>query len=157
MDYASVTFISNILNLKYSKLNISNMDYTTVTDEVTRLTNDLSTWSSTLCIPVNDLDTLLDISSAANGADSSVPLGAMNQPTSFPRSKGLRSVYWFDPEVFCGASSWDDLRSMLKSAVSGCNISVHKTNPPNSLRKKYFIMRCDHLHLYQNQGSVSYL
>jgi len=66
-------------------------------------------WSSTLCIPVNDSDALLDISSAANGADSSVPLGArMNQPTSFPRSKGLRSVYRFDPEVFCGASSWDD-------------------------------------------------
>jgi hypothetical protein len=84
MDYASVTFISNILTLKYSKLNISNMDYTTVTDEITRLTDDLSTWSSTLCIPVNDSDTLLDISSAANGANSSVPLGAMNQPTSFP-------------------------------------------------------------------------
>ena len=67
------------------------MDYTTVTDEITRLTDDLSTWSSTLCIPVNDSDTLLDISSAANGADSSVPLGAMNQPTSFPRSKGLVS------------------------------------------------------------------
>ena len=96
------------------------MDYTTVTDEITRLTDDLSTWSSTLCIPVNDSDTLLDISSAANGANSSVPLGAMNQPTSFPRSKGLKSVYRFDPEVFCGASSWDDLRSMLKSAVSGC-------------------------------------
>ena len=74
MDYASVTFISNILNLKYSKLNISNMDHTTVKDEITRLTDDLSTWSSTLCIPVNDSDTLLDISSAANGADSSVPL-----------------------------------------------------------------------------------
>ena len=88
MDYASITFISNILNLKYSKLNISNMDYTTVMDKITRLTDDLSTWSSTLCIPVNDSDTLLDISSAANGADSSVPLRAMNQPTSFPRSKG---------------------------------------------------------------------
>ena len=52
------------------------MDYTSVTDEITRLTDDLSTWSSTLCIPVNDSDTLLDISSAANGADSSVPLRA---------------------------------------------------------------------------------
>ena len=150
-------FISNILNLKYSKLNISNMDYTTVTDEITRLTDDLSTWSSTLCIPVNDSDTLLDISSAANGADSSVPLGAMNQPTSFPQSKGLRSVYRFDPDVFYGSSSWDDLRSMLKSAVSGCNIAVHKTIPPNSLRKKYIILGCDHSRLFQNQGSVSYL
>ena len=156
MDYASVTFISNILTLKYSKLNISNMDYTTVADEITRLTDDLSTWSSTLCIPVNDSDTLLDISSAANGANSSVPLGAMNQPTSFPQSKGLRSVYRFDPDVFCGSSSWDDLRSMLKSAVSGCNIAVHKTIPPNSLRKKYIILGCDHSRLFQNQGSVSY-
>ena len=70
------------------------MDYNTVTDEITRLTEDLNTWSSTLCIPVNDSDALLDISSAANGADSSVPHGAMNQPMSFPKSKGLRG--WVD-------------------------------------------------------------
>ena len=133
------------------------MDYTSVTDEITRLTDDLSTWSSTLCIPVNDSDTLLDISSAANGADSSVPLGAMNQPTSFPRSKGLMSVYRFDPAVFFGSSSWDDLRSMLRSAVSGCNISVHKTKPPNSLRSKYYILGCDQSRLYRQQGSVLYL
>ena len=114
-------------------------------------------WSSTLCIPVNDSDALLDISSAANGADSTVPLGTWNQPATFPGSKGLRSVYRFDPDVFCGSSSWDDLRSMLKSAVSGCNISVHKTLPPNSLRKHYYIMGCDHSRLYRQQGSVSYL
>ena len=133
------------------------MDYNTVTDDITKLTDDLNTWSSTLCIPVNDSDDLLDISSAANGADLSVPPGAKNQPISFPKSKGLRSVYRFDTEVFFGESSWHDLRSMLRTAVSGCNISVHKTIPPNSLRKKYIILGCDHSRLFQNQGSVSYL
>ncbi len=54
--------------------------------------------------------------------------------------------------MFCGSSSLDDLRSMLKSAVSGCNLAVHKTIPPNSLRKKKV-----HSRLFQNQGSVSYL
>ena len=106
------------------------MDCNTVTDEITRLTDDLNTWSSTLCIPVNDSAAVLDISSAANGKDSSIPPGAMNQPNTFPKSKSLSSVYWFDPEVFCGDSSWDDLRSMLRSVVTGCNISVHKTIPP---------------------------
>ena len=110
-------------------------------------------WSSTLCIPVNDSDALLDISSAANGADSTVPLGTWNRPATFPGSKGLRSVYWFDPDVFCGSSSWDDLHSMLKSAVSRCNISVHKSKPPNSLRKHYYIMGCDHSRLYQQKQS----
>jgi hypothetical protein len=48
------------------------MDYNTVTEDITRLTDDLNTWSSTLCIPVNDSEALLDISSAAIGANSSV-------------------------------------------------------------------------------------
>jgi hypothetical protein len=148
---------SYIFNLQYFKLNSLNMDYNTVTVDILRLTDDLNTWTSTLCIPVNDSEALLDISSAAIGANSSVPLGAMNQPTTFPRSKGLRSVYRFDPEIFCGDSSWDDLCSMLKSAVSGCNISVHKTMQPNSLRSKYYILRGDHSRLYRQQGSVVYL
>ena len=132
-----------LLNFKYFKLNRLNMDYNTVTEDIIWLTDDLNTWSSTLCIPVNDSKALLDISSAANGVDSCVPPGAMNQPISFPTSKGLRSVYRFDTEVFFGESSWDDLRSMLRSAVSGCNISVHKTMPPNSFRPKYYILGCD--------------
>ena len=133
------------------------MDYNTVTEDIARLTDDLNTWSSTLCIPVKESKALLDISSAANGADSSVPPGAMDQPITFPKSKGLRSVYRFDIEVFFGESSWDDLRSMLRSAVSGCNISVHKTMPPNSFRPKYYILGCDQLRVYQQQGSVLYL
>ena len=46
--YASFVLVSNVLNLKYFKLNTSSMDYNTVTDEITRLTEDLNTWSSTL-------------------------------------------------------------------------------------------------------------
>ena len=145
------------LNFKYFKLNSLNMDYNTVTEDIIRLTDDLNTWSSTLCIPVKDSKALFDISSAANGVDSCVPPGAMNQPISFPTSKGLRSVYRFDPDVFFGESSWDDLRSILRSAVSGCNISVHKTKPPNSLRSKYYILGCDLSRMYQQQGSILYL
>ena len=149
--------VSNVLNLKYFKLNTSSMDYNTVTDEITRLTEDLNTWSSTLCIPVNDSDALLDISSAANGANSTVPHGAMNQPMFFPKSKGLMSVYRFDPAVFFGESSWDDLRSMLRCAVSGCNnISVQQCRPPNSMRPKYYVLGCDHSRLYRQVGSLSY-
>ena len=132
-----------LLHLKYFKLNSLNMDYSTVTEDIIRLTDDLNTWSSTLCIPVKDSKALLDISSAANGADLCVPPVAKNQPITFPKSKGLRSVYRSDTEVFFGESSWDDLRSMLRSAVSGCNISVHKTMPPNSFRPKYYILGCD--------------
>jgi len=84
---------SYLFNLQYFKLNSLNMDYNTVTEDIRRLTDDLNTWTSTLCIPVNDSEALLDISSAAIGANSSVPLGAMNQPTTFPRSKGLMSRY----------------------------------------------------------------
>jgi hypothetical protein len=53
-----------LLNLKYFKLNSLNMDYNTVIEDITKLTDDLNTWSSTLCIPVNDSEALLDISSA---------------------------------------------------------------------------------------------
>ncbi len=82
----------------------------------------------------------------------------MNQPISFPRSKGLRSVYRFDPDVFFGESSWDDLRSMLRSAVSGCNnISVQDTHSSNSLRPKYYVLGCEHVRLYRQQGSNLYL
>ncbi len=101
-----------LLSFKYFKLNILNMDYNTVTEDIIRLTDDLNTWSSTLCIPVKDSEALFDISSAANGADLCVPPGATNQPMTFPKSKGLRSVYLFDTEVFFGESSWDDLRSL---------------------------------------------
>jgi hypothetical protein len=146
-----------LLNFKYFKLNSLNMDYNTVTEDIIRLTDDLNTWSSTLCIPVKDSEALLDISSAANGVDLCVPPGAMNQPISFPTNKGLRSVYWFDPEVFYGESSWDDLRSMLRSAVSGCNsISVQDTHHPNSLRSKYYILGCEHSRLYRQQCSILY-
>ena len=147
-----------LLNFEYFKLNSFNMDYNTVTEDIIRLTDDLITWSSTLCIPVNDSEALLDISSAVNGADSCVPPGATNQPVSFFKSKGLRSVYWFDPDIFFGESSWDDLRSMLRSAVSGCNnISVQDTGSSNSLRPKYYVLGCEHSRLYQQQGSNLYL
>ena len=56
--------ITYVLTLKYCKLNTVNMDYNTITvEDITRLTDDLNTWSSTLCIPVNDSKAILDIRS----------------------------------------------------------------------------------------------
>jgi hypothetical protein len=46
---------------------------------------------------------------------------------------------------------------MLRSVVSGCNISVHKTMPPNSFRPKYYILVCDQSRVYRQKGSVLYL
>lgn len=139
------------------KIGVEKMDYNTVSADIARLTDDLNNWSSKLCIPVKDSEVLLDISCAVIGDESSVPPGATNQPISFPKSKGLRSVYRFDPDVYFGQSSWDDLRSMLKSAIGGCNISIHKVIPQNSLRSRYYILGCDHSRRYEQRGSMMYL
>jgi len=112
------------------------MNYNAITQDITRLSDERNNWSSTLCIPVSDCEELLDISSAANGRNSSVPPGATNQPDTFPTTKGLMSFYRFDPEIFKHESSWDDLRSILRDAASGCNLSIHKTYAQNIMRKK---------------------
>ncbi len=45
------------------------------------------------------------------------------------------SNYLGDLENFKHESSWDDLQSILRNAVSGCNLSIHKTYSQNIMRK----------------------
>ena len=132
------------------------MNYNAITEDIIRLSDERNIWSSRLCIPVNGTEDFLDISSAAMGYNSSIPLGAMNQPDTFPTRKGLISFYRFDPEIFKHESSWDDLRSILRDAASGCNVSVHKTYSPNMTRKKYYVLVCHHSRAYEDRSSAQY-
>ncbi len=94
------------------------MNYNTITEAIIRLSDERNSWSSTLCISVSDSKEFFDIGSAAMGDNSSIPPGAMNQPDTFPTTKGLISFYRFDPEIFKDESSWDNLRSILRDAAS---------------------------------------
>lgn len=132
------------------------MNYNAITQDITRLSDERNNWSSTLCIPVSDCEELLDISSAANGRNSSVPPGATNQPDTFPTTKGLMSFYRFDPEIFKHESSWDDIRSILRDAASGCNLSIHKTYSQNIMRKNYYVLGCQHSRAYEDRSSAQY-
>ena len=53
---------------------------------------------STVVIP-NGID-LLDISSAAMGAESTTPVGATKQPYEYPRWGSSSSVFRFDPVIY---------------------------------------------------------
>ncbi len=55
----------------------------------------MNKWSSTITIPQGD--EYVDISSAAMGKLSMTPIGASNQPFTFPKGKSA-SVYQFDPK-----------------------------------------------------------
>ena len=113
------------------------MDYNNLTRSIQDLTCTLTKWSSTICIPTSESGKLLDITSAAKGNSSSTPLGAMNQPTRYPTGKN-GSFYMFDPALFHGPDSWDDLKDMLckTGCVSGCKISTLYTRQESSFRKK---------------------
>ena len=113
------------------------MNYNAIASSIQDLTLSLSSWSSTICIPINESNQLLDISSAAEGSNSSTPVGAINQPIKFPTGERLGSFYRFDPALYTGPDSWDDLKAMLckTGCVSGCKISTRQTKRPNSSKK----------------------
>ena len=75
-------------------------------------------WSSTITIPQGD--EYLDISSAAMGKFSTTPIGASNQPLTFPKGR-CASVYRFNPQIF-NENSWPKIKDMLTKVgcVSGC-------------------------------------
>jgi len=86
------------------------MSYQDLNSDICRLINDSNVWSSTIVIP--DGDGVLDISSAANGANSSTPVGATNQPSSFPTGR-IASLYRFDPDKYYGEGSRPALKEMI--------------------------------------------
>ena len=131
------------------------MSYQDLTNDICHLVNDCNVWSSTIVIP--DGDSVIDISSAANGADSSTPVGATNQPSSFPTGRNS-SFYRFNPDKYYGKGSWSDLKDMITKAgcVSGCNISVRNTKGASALRKVTYCLRCSHGFLIRDSGSSVY-
>ena len=82
----------------------------------------MNKWSSTITIPQGDK--YLNISSAAMGKLSTTPIGASNQPFTFPKGKSA-SVYQFDPKIF-NENSWPMLKDVLTKVgcVSGCRLTV---------------------------------
>ncbi len=82
----------------------------------------MNTWSSSITITQGD--EYLDISSAAMGKLSTTPIGAYNQPSTFPKGRSA-SFFRFDPELF-NENSWPTLKGVLTKVgcVSGCRLTV---------------------------------
>ncbi len=133
-------------------------NYNAIASSIQDLTLSLSSWSSTICIPINKSNQLLDISSAAKGSNSSTPVGAINQPIKFPTGERLGSFYRFDPALYTGPDSWDDLKAMLckTGCVSGYKISTRQTKRPNSSKKKSFTLACQHYHTYESRAAITF-
>ena len=134
------------------------MNYNAITRSIQDLTLSLSSWSSTVCIPINGSNQFLDISSAAKGSNSTTPVGAINQPNKFPTGERLGSFYRFDPAIYAGPDSWDDLKDMLckTGCVSGCKISTRQTKRPNSSKKKSFTLACQHYRTYESRAAITF-
>ena len=119
------------------------MNYKGISNEICRLVEQMNVWSSTITIPQGD--EYLDISSAAMGKLSTTPIGASNQPVTFPKGKSA-SVYRFDPKIF-NENSWPMLKDMLTKVgcVSGCRLTVSHV----AFRKTWnhlatYTLRCTH-------------
>ena len=61
------------------------MNYQAISNDICHLVEQMNTWSSTITIPQGD--EYLDISSAAMGNLSTTPIGAYNQPSTFPKGR----------------------------------------------------------------------
>jgi hypothetical protein len=85
------------------------MNYKAISNEICRLVEQMNVWLSTITIPQGD--EYLNISSAAMGKLSTTPIGASNQPLTFPKGK-FASVYQFDPKIF-NENLWPTLKDML--------------------------------------------
>ena len=60
------------------------MDYQGTSNDISLLVEEMNTWSSTITIPQDE--GYLNSSSAAIGKLSTVPIGAYNQPLTFPKA-----------------------------------------------------------------------
>jgi hypothetical protein len=61
------------------------MNYQAISNDIFCLVEQMNTWSSSITIPQGD--EYLDISSAAMGKLSTTPIGAYNQPSTFPKGR----------------------------------------------------------------------
>ena len=128
------------------------MNYESISKEICHLVEQSNIWSSTITIPQDD--NYVDISSAAMGKLSTTPIGASNQPVTFPKGKSA-SFYRFDPQLF-DKNSWPRLKEMLTKVgcVSGCRLAVSHVDIRKSCNKiASYTLRCTHGRVYQNNGS----
>ena len=131
------------------------MNYESISNEICHLVEQTNIWSSTIRIPHGDDH--LDISSAAMVKFSTIPIGASNQPVTFPKGKSA-SVYRFDPEIF-DENSWPKIKAMLTKVgcVSGCRLSVsHADIRITCNRLASYTLRCTHGFLYRNNGASTF-
>jgi hypothetical protein len=131
------------------------MNYKGISNEICRLVEQMNVWSSTITIPQGD--EYLDISSAAMGKLSMTPIGASNQPVTFPKGKGS-SVYRFDPKIFNG-NSWPMLKDMLTKVgcVSGCRLTVsHVSFRKTCNRLAAYTLHSTHGFVYRNCSASTF-
>ena len=131
------------------------MNYQSTSNEICHLVEQTNIWSSTITIPQGD--EYLDISSAAMGKLSTTPIGASNQPFTFPKGKSA-SVYRFDPQIF-NENSWPKLKDMLTKVgcVSGCRLTVsHVALSKTCNRLATYTLRCTHGRVYRNYGASTF-
>ena len=131
------------------------MNYESISNEICHLVEQMNIWSSTFTIPHGD--EFLDISSAAMGKLSTTPIGASNQPLTFPKGKSA-SMYRFDPQIF-NENSWPKIKDMLTKVgcVSGCRLAVsHVALSKMCNRLASYTLRYTHGFLYRNNGASSF-
>ena len=115
----------------------------------------MSTFCTTITIPQGD--EYLDISSAAMGKLSTTPIGAYNQPLTFPKGKSA-TFFRFDPKIF-NENSWPMLKDVLTKvgSVSGCRLAVsHSTIEKTCNRMATYTLRCTHEFVYQNSCASTF-
>ena len=131
------------------------MNYKAISNDICHLVEQMNTWSST--ITIRQGDEYLDISCAAMGALSTTPIGANNQPLTFPQGKSA-SFFQFDPNIF-NENSWPMLKDMLTKVgcVSGCRLAVSQSKPRKScIRLATYTLRCTHGFVFKNQGASTF-
>ncbi len=131
------------------------MNYQSISNEICYLVKQTNIWSSTITIPWGD--EYFDISSAAIRKLSTTPIGASNQPFTFPKGKSA-SVYRFDPQIF-NENSWPKLKDMLTKVgcVSGCQLTVsHVALRKTCNRLATYTLHCTHGRVYQNYGASTF-
>ncbi len=65
----------------------------------------------------------------------------------YPTLKVVALVYRFNPNVY-GEDSGEDLYTMLKEFVSGCQILIMRVKKAISTRKVLYTLACDHDRVY---------
>jgi hypothetical protein len=102
------------------------MNYQVITNEIWQLDDESNVWSSTIVI--RDGDNFLDISFAAMGESSFVPVDATKQPGVYQKGKAV-PVYQFDPDTYY-ENSWQKLKFMMtkNGCVGGCRLVLRCTD-----------------------------